>query len=590
MNHPYLLTLVCLAFVLNTKAQQRYTVLCYGLNDREAQLLPFKNNEQYDSLAIVNKSLLYVSALRSKGYVFANIDTIKFIRPKCSLYFFLGKKMRFALRKYDKETKNILDVSGASYNQATLLDSVQYQKSATQVLDYLNNHGHPFASIQMTDIALGEDIIEATMGINRGKYIVFDSIHTIGRYNLNKKYLHNYLEIFPGKSYEHNKVLSLSKKMNELPFIQSDSFPSVSFVNDKAIVNLYLKNKTASRFDFIIGALPVQQNGANSIKLIYDVSGEFINKFNQGENFQFKFQKLKGDDLQAYIGFNYPYILGTQFGFDGSFDLFQNNGLSSDASSLLGVQYIFTGNNILKFAWNNKTSKLSLINEEAIRSSGRLPAQLDFTYNGASFTLAYRKLDYRFNPTRGYDINARVNGGARGIIKNAQITEIKSDAVDFSKAYDTLLVSKFQATLNVEANKYFSIKKWATVKLGINSGLRYNDGIVLQNEAYRIGGNRLMRGFDELSIATDRYLIVTTEWRILLEKNSFLSLPFVDVARIRTIVNGVGEWKNAIGVGMGFNFSTRAGIFNFSFAAGNNFSGSPDFGNTKIHFGYLNLF
>ncbi len=577
-----------MAFLL--RAQQRYTVLSYGLNDPESKVFPFKKNQLYDSLDIVNKSLVFVSELRSRGYAFANIDTLKFSGTQSNINFYLGKKLPFGTLDIDPSTKEVLAVSGLSFKNAHLPDSLKLQANATQVLNYLNNQGHPFASMQFSNIKIMEDKVDATMHIKRGKYIVFDSIHIIGRYNLNKKYLHNYLEIFPGKRYEHDKILALSRKMNDLPFIQSDSLPSVSFVNDKAIVNLYLKNKTASRFDFIIGVLPVQEAGANKLKLIYDVSGEFINKFSQGESFQFKFQKLKGDDLQAFVGVNYPYILGSQFGFDGSFDLFQNNGLSSDASSLLGVQYIFTGNNILKFAWNNKTSRLSNINIESIKANGKLPVQLDFTYNGAAFSLLYRKFDYRFNPTKGYEINVRVNGGSRSIIKNVAITEIEDDRIDFTKAYDSLATSKFQATLNLEANKYFPIKRWATVKVGINSGLRYNDGIVLQNEAYRIGGNRLMRGFDELSITSDRYAIVTTEFRILLEKNSFLSLPFIDIGRVHRIVSGVGEWKNAIGMGMGFNFSTRAGIFNFSFAAGNNFAGAPDFGNTKIHFGYLNLF
>lgn len=585
-----MLLLLCLALATGVKAQQRYTVLTYGLSEKESKGLPFKINQAYDSIDIINKSLLYLSALRSKGYAFANIDSINFKNTACAIKFFLGKKVAFHLLMADADAKSLFDVAGLSAKHTLLPDSTKLQADARAVLNYLNDHGHPFASLQLRDVKLEEEKATATMHINRGAYVIFDSIHTIGRYNLNKKYLHNYLEIYPGKAYEHSKVMSLSKKMDELPFILSDSLPSVSFVNEKAIVNLFLKNRTASRFDFIIGVLPVQQNGASAYKLIYDVSGEFTNKFSQGENIQFKFQKLKGDDLQAFVGFNYPYILGTQFGFDGSFDLFQNNGLSSDASGLVGVQYIFTGNNILKFAWNNKTSRLSNVNIDNIRSTGRLPVQLDFTYNGGALSLLYRKLDYRFNPTKGYDISARLNGGARSIIKNLQITEIKSDAVDFSKAYDSLANASFQVTLNVEANNYFAIKRWATIKLGANAGYRYNDGVVLQNEAYRIGGNRLMRGFDELSITTDKYVVGTAEFRVLLEKNSFLSLPFIDVSRVHRIVNGQGEWKTAIGIGMGLNFSTRAGIFNFSFAAGNNFTGSPDFGNTKIHFGYLNLF
>ncbi len=587
-----MLFLLLLPFII--KGQQRYVVLSYGLEQGKIKSYVFEKNKAYDSITILNKSLVQVSQLRSMGYAFSNLDSIRFTKEYCKLYFHLGNRMKLNMVKPDDDTKYLLEVSGANIKDSYLPDSLKLKSQTETVLNYLNNIGHPFASVQFQDIKIKEEVVDASLKINRGKYIAFDSLNIIGRYNLNKKYLENYLEIKPGKPYEHTKVIAMSKRLNDIPFLSMDSLPTVSFVNEKAIVNLVLKNRTASRFDFIFGVLPTTELGAKKYKLNFDLNAELNNKLGQGENISLKFQQLKSNDLNILVAANYPYFLGSQFGFDGSFELQQNRNLSTDASGLLGVQYIFSGNNILKLSWNNKSSNLINIDINAIKNTGKLPAQLDYKYNGALVSLLYRKLDYRFNPRKGFEVNSRVNLGLRKVVKNFQITEIKSDIVDFSKAYDSLALAKFQATINLELNKYFPVQNWATLRTAFLSGVRYTDGNTLSNEAYRIGGNKLMRGFDELSIIADRYFLFTSEFRIILEKNSFLSLPFIDLGRSRILKDGLASWRTTIGVGMGFNFSTRAGIFNFSFAAGNNLAekkfSSPDFGNTKIHFGYLNLF
>jgi hemolysin activation/secretion protein len=49
-------------------------------------------------------------------------------------------------------------------------------------------------------------------------------------------------------------------------------------------------------------------------------------------------------------------------------------------------------------------------------------------------------------------------------------------------------------------------------------------------------------------------------------------------------------WDTAIGLGLGLNFATKAGIFNVSFAAGSRLNNPIDFNNTKVHFGFISLF
>ena len=62
-------------------------------------------------------------------------------------------------------------------------------------------------------------------------------------------------------------------------------------------------------------------------------------------------------------------------------------------------------------------------------------------------------------------------------------------------------------------------------------------------------------GFQELSILARRFAIFTLEGRAILDRNSFLTLPFFDVARIKVSANGSSTWKTAMALGMGLNLA-----------------------------------
>jgi len=157
-------------------------------------------------------------------------------------------------------------------------------------------------------------------------------------------------------------------------------------------------------------------------------------------------------------------------------------------------------------------------------------------------------------------------------------------------AYDTLSLTNIQFSSEFRGSFFVPVRNFGTIRLGLDAGIRLVNGRVVENELFRIGGNRLLRGFDELSIFSDAYAVGTAEFRLILDRDSYLTLPFFDVARLRYYNEGVPAMDTALGVGLGLNFATRVGIFNVAFAAGNRLGMGFDFQNTKVHFGYTNLF
>jgi hypothetical protein len=571
------------------KAQQRYNVSIKGLDALEQKKLGLDKIKTYDSLQIKKACTALINDFRTNGYIFANVDKMDYNTSECSLEFFKGEKYQVQLNSPNAEVKYLFDIAGLS-NQINKLDSANLNYRVNKLLNYLNNNGYPFAKVIFDKYNIEENRVKADLQINKGLFTTFDSLSLPTSFELNRTYLYKYLGIQKGKPYDHSLITSAGRKLKELPFVKADTLPTVSFYGDKAVVNLPIKNQGASSFDFILGFLPKVDALKRSWTINGELSADLYNKLGQGEIITFKGRQYSSTDRQININVTYPYLLKSAFGLDAQFDLFQNRNISTDANGVIGLQYQFTGNNQLRISWQSKTSRLTNIDLISIGAIGRLPQNLDYNFNAVSLGFKYSNLDYKFNPAKGINVDISANIGLRKIVQNFQISEIKSIRNDFSKAYDTLRGAKFQSSFNLGLHYYIPVSSWSTIRLSNNSGIRITEGLILENETYRIGGNRLMRGFDELSILTDSYSILTSEFRIILEKNSYLTLPFVEYSKLNEIKQGVKNGRTGLSIGAGLNFSTQAGIFNFVIAAGNNLNGGPNFGQAKIHFGYVNLF
>jgi len=308
----------------------------------------------------------------------------------------------------------------------------------------------------------------------------------------------------------------------------------------------------------------------------------------QGEYIYANFQRIDPTQ-QLELRFKYPYLFDLPIGVDVKGGIYFNEEFRETIFDA-GILYQFDGNSTLKASWNNKSSRLIELDTSAIIASKKLPDKLDVSYNAGGLEFAASRLDYRFNPSKGWNVRLGGTVGIKRIIRNNAIEGLSSQEVDFSVEYDNLKLNTFQTEVKLSGAYYIPAFKVATLKLGVEGGLQYNEEKIFDNELHRIGGNRLLRGFDEQSILTDIYWVSTLEFRLLLDRNSYLSFPFIDYG-ITHINDGDDQiWDTAISFGMGINFATPAGIFNVSFAAGRRLDNPIDFGNTKLHFGYVSLF
>lgn len=463
------------------------------------------------------------------------------------------------------------------------------------ILKQAENTGYPFARVWLDSIRVQPDGgVEALLQIDRGRFFTFRQIKIVGDVKLPSAYLPNYLGLKAGNPYNRSQVLRIRDQLRTLLFLESTGNPTVTFAgNGEATVNLFLQKKKNSRFDFVVGLLPRSDATDGKLLLTGTLSAAFQNALNLGERFSVEFERLKPETQKLDVQAGLPYLLGTPFGLEGRLNIFRRDSTWVDAQSDLGISYLFTGGDYVKLVWENKSSALQKVDTLSVIQNRRLPPNLDYRQNGYGFEAGFTRLDYRFNPRRGWAVLLRTLAGFNTVKRNNQIENLQDPtdpAFDFAGLYDTVAVRQTRYRLEGRTEAYLPLFQRTTLKMAVRGGGIFSKKPVYNNEQYRLGGNKLLRGFDEESLFATRYVVATAEIRLLIGLNSYLA-AFADYGYLENVTNTTQAYLHPLGMGAGMTFETQAGIFGINIAAGKRDKAeSVDFRALKFHIGYVSLF
>ena len=549
-----------------------------------------------DSAAVVSLLRGVTGSFHKQAYLESSFDFISKKDSILILKFHLGNRYEWAQLRNGNVSEAFLAQVGYREklfeNKAFIYSEIVDIEE--KLLSYAEDNGYPFAQVWLDSLMIQNSQISAALMMKTGAIFKFDTINTEGSVKISSTYLQNYLELKKGAFFSRSKILQISRRLADLPFLSERKNPTITFKeNNTATINLFLENKKASRWDFLVGVQPnTTTNGSQKFTITFNGNADFQNLLGLGERIFANFENLRPQSPRLNLKVTYPYILNFPFGFDGSFDLYKRDSVYIETHLNLGAQYMLGGNDYLKLFWNNYKSNNLIINALQITQTKQLPATLDISTNTFGLELSKQKLDYRFNPRRGWSLILRGSAGVRQVRKNSDILNLKdsSDSTfNFSKLYDTLSLKNFQYTISSQSAYYVPFLKRGVLKIGIQGGFIFTTSPISQNEQYRIGGNRILRGFNEESIFASRYAVGTLEYRFLLGRNSYL-YAFGDVGYVEDVTRTTRRYDTPIGFGAGITFETKVGLFGFTLAAGREQGNPIDFRNTKTHFGYVSLF
>jgi len=458
------------------------------------------------------------------------------------------------------------------------------QRWQNGVIRSLNNQGFPFATSSLELQPTGQRKLEATIHIDPGTFHVFDTLLISGEVDVQTAYLQQHLQLLPGTPFDRSLLEDLPRRVRDLPFLDLQSDPTLQFFDGRTIVTLPLTSKAASRFDFLIGVLP---NSPTMDRLLItgDLEAEFRNAFGRGERIYASYERLRPETQELNLAFSYPYLLGLPFGLDTSFDLYRRDTTFLNVDAELGVQYELGDVWQLTASYTSQSSNLLTVDTAAIVRTGQLPDQLDSRRTGFALELLWNQLNDRFNPRSGWTLESRFAAGIRRIRTNNEILESQAGAL-----YEAVNRRSAQYQADISLARFWPFGIRSTVKTGITLGWVENEEGVLRNEQYRLGGNRLLRGFDEEFFFATNYGIATLEYRLLLDQSAYIYV-FGDYGRLEDTRADPGQTLTyPYGFGTGLTFGTQAGLFSLSVAVGGTDQQPVNFGAPKVHFGYLSLF
>lgn len=551
-----------------------------------------------DTSTINNLLSSILLQLHGQSYLEASVDKIE--RKDSTIYarMHIGNPYQWAHLKNGNVEDVFLDAIGFReklyskkdfrYNEVQILQE--------ELLTYAENHGYPFAAVYLDSIQIRDNKVNAQLKMNKSKLITISKINIEGDLKISEAYLLNYLGLEKGAAYDNSKIKRIRQRLQELPFLKEAKGSTVSFKGDKAEINLFLKKRKASRFDFLVGVLPNSTSQQNPQTRQFLITGTFNadmwNQFGKGEQLYAEFQQLRPQTQELDLRFNYPFVLNLPFGVGFEFELYKRDTTYLDVKNDASIQYLYEGGNYLKAFWNNHNTTLLSVDANRVRNTKQLPSNLDVGLSTFGLEYNLQKLDYRFNPRKGWGVLVRGGAGFKKIKPNNTILNIEQadgENFNYQSLYDSLNLNTFQYRLEANVAKYFPIFKRSTIKVGARSSWIISESDIYQNEQYRIGGNKVLRGFDEESIFSTLYVVGTLEYRLLLGRNSYTYL-FTDYAYVEDVTNERAVYDTPLGFGAGLTFDTKVGVFGISYALGKQLGNPVDFRAAKIHFGYVSFF
>ena len=503
-----------------------------------------------------------IGQLKVEGYWLANIDEIKFDDKTVVVKLFLGQKHETI--RIIRTNINESDSRRLSLSQSQLPKDYQpseIQKLYRKVVSYYENNGYPFAKIQLDSFQIAPTGLHCQLVTDPGRLIRFDSVELDDAQLVNARFITQYLGISYDKPFSQKRVDEIEKRLSRLPFLQLEKEPDVYFGLQKAKVSLPLSKRKVNTFDGILGLIPGAEN--RKPELTGELNFELQNLFKAGKSFDFHWKKITTKTQQLDVNYEHPFILGSPFYLQLSFNQLKENTTFSNRLFLVGLNYSLSTKTRLNLYYENKDG--NRLEDLAIDNG-------DFSLNNYGVGLEVNTLDNVAMPKKGYLAQVNAQAGLKTIATAASNNPSKSDQYEFMADF---------------AN-YSPVGKNSILHFKFSGALLENQNLFL-NDLFRLGGLTSIRGFNENFFFASQYALMNLEWQVYLESNSYVFMFFDQAMLKREIYSGTITDEPS-GLGCGMKINSKGGLFSIIYGLGRSGSQGFSFEQSKIHFGYTATF
>ncbi len=546
-----------------------------------------QGTDSMQTVAIAQKSLIH---LRQLGYAEAKIDSLSISAVRAEVIYSMGPL-------YYVKKVEAAGVPPSAIEAAGLLTSdrpdrplpFEWQRveiGMVRMLQEFENDGYPFAAfvspeVQYTKESSNKVGVSISLKLNQGSQVVLDSVIPVGRIREKHALVHGLTRLRPGQLYSQSALDAAPTLLNNSLYYQNAKPPIVTFRKRgeryAASVRLPVEQRRSNRFDAIIGFLPPQA-GQSQFSFTALIDLQLVSALRQGELIAFKYDELPNGARKVDLRYLQPGLFGTPFKVEFKFNLQRQDTLWLTRSLEPAFYYAFNAQLSAKLFYQNLES--NLISTKAF--GGASPSPLSII-NGRSdlygLGVQYEALDYRPNPRKGFTANFDLSTGRKNLFRPPGV-----DTAQFK----LLTPSQARTEARVEAWAYRPVGK-RTVLVGGARGYWLGLDEYVQNDLTFMGGTRSLRGFNENQFQANAYGIGTIEYRLLLDKDSYLGV-FADYGYLETRTLLTRQVLHPWGVGFTLSLKTQAGLVSVSYGVGQSELQNFQPANGRIHIGYSGIF
>lgn len=527
----------------------------------------------------------WATEMQRQGYLEANVDELSWNGGTWNLNLHLGSVYQL----------DSLVINGMPQNwkqQARLenypkkpikLDWEEVERALSNSLEIAQNEGFPFASISQEALSFRrkeeETRVFALYEFDPGPEIRIDSVIFDGKKREPDEFVRGIIRLNPGDLYNQARVDAIPNLLNNTLYYQNVAQPTVAYTaTGKAIVTVPLKQKKANRFDVLAGILPTEPGAERNFQFTVNADVTLVSPFGQGEVIGLKFQKLPGTSQLINIFTRLPYLLRTPLQVEGRLNIQKQEELFQNLTYEAGLLYHLSPYLQAKFSFQGVDTRLL---ESAILDTAKItPEQLDGSRRLGGVGFSFENLDYRNNPSRGWESNLLFSLGNREVRENVLLARVKPEWYNAVPANQRLL------ELRSDISTFFPVGQRQVIHLGQEAYWLGMDQY-LRNDQLQVGGVYSLRGFNENQYFADLFLKFTAEYRIQLERDSYI-FGFVDLAYLEDQIDQIN--RRALGTGLGMQYGTQVGILSIVYAIGVSDDQPFQPSRGRIHLGLLNEF
>src|SRR5690606_34652695 len=294
-------------YALTAPAQQHVLIM------QADTLLPrkWKGPFKLDSGQVGQRTAELRGEMVAAGYLAASRDSCLPGPDTTRCFFHLGEQYRWARLTAGSVPQEIASATGfrERFYRNRPITPRQVSRLFEDLIQECEDHGYPFAVVGLDSMAATEDGLTASVWLERGRQVTFDSVVVRGTVNVNSRYLQAYIGIRPGDPYNETLVRGLDLRTRELPFVTTRHPAYVLFAPEQTKLYLFLDAKRASNFNGILGV--AQDPATGKVRFTGDLDLKLRNALHRGEAIELNWRSLQDRTQDLKVGFNYPFAFNT---------------------------------------------------------------------------------------------------------------------------------------------------------------------------------------------------------------------------------------------------------------------------------------